>query len=235
MTQDRWTAVDRYIDGSLVKADVALDAVLEESAAAGLPAISVSPAQGKLLFVLARAMGARRILELGTLGGYSGIWLAHALPPGGRLVTIEVDPAHAAVARRSFERAGVSPLIDLRLGAALDVLPRLAAEGGAPFDLVFIDADKGNYAEYLDWAVRLCRPGSLIVADNVVRHGEVIDAASDDPGVQGIRRFITALEADTRVTATAIQTVGVKGYDGFAAIVVTGSVDRSGIHSPRGG
>jgi predicted O-methyltransferase YrrM len=227
--QDRWTAVDSYIDATLIGPDGDLDAVLEASTAAGLPAIAVSPSQGKLLFLLAKAIGARRILELGTLAGFSGIWLARALPPDGRLVTVEVDPAHASVARRSFEGAGVSKAVDLRIGAALDVLPRIAAEKSGPFDFVFIDADKGNYARYLDWAVRLSRPGSLIIVDNVVRDGEIIDAGSEDALVRGVRQFMAALENDPRVTATAIQTVGVKGYDGFAVILVNESVPSSAI------
>lgn len=222
MTQDGWSAVDRYIDESLLGADETLDAVLEACAAAGLPSISVSPSQGKLLFVMAKAMGARRILEVGTLGGYSGIWLARALPSDGLLVTIEVDHARAEVARRNFERAGLVSLIDLRVGSASDLLPRIGAEGLGPFDFVFIDADKARYAEYLEWGIRLCRPGSLIVADNVIREGAVVEAESQDSSVQGVRRFITAVGTDRRVVATAIQTVGIKGYDGFAAMVVVG-------------
>jgi predicted O-methyltransferase YrrM len=221
MTQERWTAVDRYLDDRLSGPDAVLDAVLDASAAAGLPTIAVSPSQGKLLFVLAKAVGARRILELGTLGGYSGTWLARALPADGLLVTVELDPAHADVARRSFERAGLAGVIDLRVGQALEILPQIGSERLGPFDVVFIDADKEHYPEYLEWAIRLCRPGSLIVADNVVRKGAVIDADSKDPVVRGTRRFIEALATDGRVTATAIQTVGVKGYDGFAMILVT--------------
>jgi predicted O-methyltransferase YrrM len=220
MTSDRWTAVDQYVDDLLVGADPALQAALEATAAAGMPAISVSPSQGKLLHLLARAMGARHILELGTLGGYSAIWLARALPAGGRLVTIEAKPEHADVARGSFARAKVSDLIDLRVGAALDVLPRLAAERAGPFDLIFIDADKPNYPHYLDWSLRLARAGSLIIADNVVRDGAVVDAESTDPMVQGARQFNARLAADPRVISTIVQTVGSKGYDGFAAALV---------------
>ena len=220
MTQDRWTAVDTYIDETLVGHDAVLAAVLHASAAAGLPQIAVSASQGKFLFLMAQAIGARRILELGTLGGYSGIWLARALGSDGQLVTIEVDSRHADVARHSFARAGVADVVDLRVGQALDVLPRLEAEGGAPFDLAFIDADKANYAEYLDWAVRLCRHGALIIADNVVRGGAVVDTTSEDPSVRGARRFMEHLAAMPTVTATAIQTVGVKGYDGLAIILV---------------
>ena len=218
--QDLWTAVDGYITEQLVGHDTALTAAIESSAAAGLPAISVSPSQGKLLFVLAKTMGARRILELGTLGGYSAIWLARALPPDGRLITVEADARHADVARRNFARAGVTSRVDLRVGRGLDVLPQLHVERAGPFDFVFIDADKVNYPHYLDWAIRLCRPGSLIVADNVVRKGAVIDGKSQDAAVQAMRRMMTALRTDPRVTATAIQTVGVKGYDGFAAVLV---------------
>ena len=221
MTQDRWTAVDRYVTDLLVPSDAALDAAIEASTAAGLPAISVSPCQGKLLFLLARVMGARRILEIGTLGGYSTIWLARALPPDGRLITLEVNAGHAEVARSNFARAGLADVIELRLGSALDLLPALVAQGVGPFDMIFIDADKPGYPDYLAWAVRLSRRGSLIVADNVVKDGTVLDADSEDPVVQGIRRFNAALAADPRVTATEIQTVGVKGYDGFAAVLVT--------------
>jgi predicted O-methyltransferase YrrM len=219
MTEELWTSVDRYFENALLEDDL-LAAVQQESAAAGLPQISVSPAQGKLLFVLARAMGARRILELGTLAGYSGIWLARALPADGRLVTVEVDGTHADVARRSFARTGVSQLIELRVQPALEALPQLAAEGAGPFDFVFIDADKVNYPHYLEWAIRLSRPGALIIADNVVRDGEVADAASSDPAVLAVRRMMSSINADKRVSATVIQTVGVKGYDGFAAVLV---------------
>ena len=221
--QDQWTAVDRYITDLLVPSDSALDGALEASTGAGLPAINVSASQGKWLYLMAKVMGARNILEIGTLGGYSTIWLARALPPGGRLVTLEVDAVHAEVARRNFARAGLADVIELRHGPALDTLPTLAAEGADPFDMIFIDADKPSYADYLAWAVRLSRSGSLIVADNVVRDGAVIDANSQDPAVQGMRRFNAALAAEPRVTATQIQTVGVKGYDGFAVIVVTTS------------
>ena len=220
MSEDRWTAVDQYVDHLLVEADGALDAALEASTAAGLPAISVTPSQGKLLNLLARAIGARRILELGTLGGYSTIWLARALPAGGRVVTIESSRDHAHVARGNLERAGVAPLVDLRVGAALDVLPLLSAERGGPFDFIFIDADKPNYPHYLEWAITLARPASLIVADNVVRDGAVVEAQSDDPMVRGARAFNALLGSDPRVTGTIVQTVGAKGYDGFAVALV---------------
>ena len=219
MAQDQWTAVDRYITDLFVPSDPALDAALEASTEAGLPPINVSPNQGKLLFLMAKMKGVRSILEIGTLGGYSTIWLARALPAGGRLVTLEVNAEYAAVARRSFARAGLADVIELQLGPALDTLPKLAG----PFDMIFIDADKQSYPDYLPWAVKLSRPGSLIVADNVVRSGAVIDANSADPAVQGMRRFNAALAAEPRLIATAIQTVGVKGYDGFAVIVVDGN------------
>jgi predicted O-methyltransferase YrrM len=220
--QERWTAVDRYLTDLLVPADAALAATLEESARAGLPPIAVWPTEGKLLHLLARVHGAREILEIGTLGGYSTIWLARALPPGGRLVTLELDPAHAEVARANVARAGLAHAVELRVGPALETLPRLAAEGRGPFDLVFLDADKGGYPAYLAWALRLTRRGSLIVADNVVRDGAVIDPASEDPNVLGVRRFLELLAAEPRVSATAVQTVGGKGYDGFAIALVTG-------------
>jgi predicted O-methyltransferase YrrM len=193
MTDNDWTAVDRYITDLLLPADPALDAALDASTAAGLPAIAVSPALGKLLHVLAKAVGAKRILEIGTLGGYSTIWLARALPADGQLVTLEIDPKHAEVARRNFERAGVADRIDLKLGPALDVLPTLRSQ--APFDFVFIDADKGGYTAYLPWAITLSRIGALIIADNVVRAGKITDSASTDENVQGIRRFNEALAA----------------------------------------
>jgi predicted O-methyltransferase YrrM len=220
MTQDQWTAVDRYLCELLMPADAALEAALASSAAAGLPAINVTPCQGKLLHLLARIQGARTILEIGTLGGYSTIWLARALPPAGSLITLEVDPACASVARANLARAGVAHLAELRLGRALDILPQLAAEGRGPFDFIFIDADKPSTPEYFAWALKLSRPGTAIVVDNVVRNGAVADPGSTDPGVLGIRRFNEQLAAESRVSATAIQTVGSKGYDGFALAVV---------------
>jgi predicted O-methyltransferase YrrM len=220
MSEDKWKAVDGYLSDQLVASDEALDATLEASAAAGLPPISVSPTHGKLLNLLARLVGARRILEIGTLGGYSTIWLARALPPEGRLITLEADARHADVARANIQRAGLEGLIELRLGAALETLPGIAAEEGGAFDLIFIDADKQNIPYYFDWALRLARPGSLIVVDNVVRGGKVVDAANSDPSVQGVRRFLEMLAAEPRVSATAIQTVGLKGYDGFAVALV---------------
>jgi predicted O-methyltransferase YrrM len=220
MTQEQWTAVDRYLTDLLVPPDPALDAVLQASAAAGLPPHHVSPTEGKLLQLLARAQGARTILEIGTLGGYSTICLARALSAGGRLITLEADARHAEVARANIARVGLSDVVELRLGLALNSLPQLAAEGRGPFDLVFIDADKQSNPDYFRWALKLSRRGSVIVADNVVRNGLVVDASSDDPSVLGVRRFNELLAAEPRVSATAIQTVGSKGYDGFAIAFV---------------
>jgi predicted O-methyltransferase YrrM len=221
MTQEQWNTVDRYFADLLAPSDPALTAALEASAAAGLPAIHVSPNLGKLLQLLAQLRKARTILEMGTLGGYSTIWLARALPADGRLITLEANPEFAEIARANIAHAGLDRLVELRLGPALDTLPQLAAEGLGPFDLIFIDADKPTYPDYLRWALALSRRGSLIVADNVVRGGAVIDAATDDPSVQGVRRFNEMLAAEPCVSATAIQTVGVKGYDGFALALVT--------------
>jgi len=220
MPQEQWTAVDRYITDLLVLPDPALDAALQSSVAAGLPAINVAPNQGKFLMLLAQIQRARNILEIGTLGAYSTIWLARALPPDGRLITLEAEPKHADVARANIARAGLAHLVEVRLGPALETLPRLAAEGAGPFDLIFIDADKPSYPDYFLWTLKLSRRGTVIVADNVVRDGAVIDPASDDPRVQGMRRFNELLAAETRVSATEIQTVGSKGYDGFAMAVV---------------
>lgn len=220
MTDDLWTAVDRYIGDLLIPADPALDGALDASEAAGLPRIAVSPPQGKLLNILARAQGARSILEIGTLGGYSTIWLARALPVGGRLITLEADPRHAEVARANFIRAKLDHVIELRLGKALDSLPQIAAEGQGPFDLIFIDADKENIADYFAWSLRLSKPGTTIIVDNVVRNGAVIDPASTESMVRGVRAFNERLAVEPRVTATAIQTVGSKGYDGFAIAFV---------------
>jgi predicted O-methyltransferase YrrM len=220
MAQDLWDAVDAYIIDRLLPPDPVLDAVMAANAAAGLPAIDVSPAQGKLLYLLARMSGARRILEIGTLGGYSTIWLARAVPAGGLVVTLEAMPDHAEVARANFARAGLADRIDLRLGNALDSLPVIAAEAGGPFDLVFLDADKQNNPAYLTWALKLARPGTVIIADNVVREGEIIDAASTDGSIKGVRRFFDMLAEEPRLSATAIQTVGGKGWDGFAFAIV---------------
>lgn len=221
MAQEQWSAVDRYITDLLVPPDAALDAALEASAAAGLPPINVAPNQGKLLHLLARIHGARTILEIGTLGAYSTIWLARALPAGGRLITLESEPKHAEVARANLDRAGLADRVELRLGRALDTLPKLAAEGRGPFDLIFIDADKPSNPDYFAWALKLSRRGSVIVVDNVVRNGAVVDPENADPNVQGARRLYELLAAERRVSATAIQTVGTKGYDGLAIAVVT--------------
>ena len=221
MTHEQWAAVDRYISGLLVPPDPSLDAALEASAAAGLPRHEVSPSQGKLLYLLARVQRARAILEIGTLGGYSTIWLGRALPPDGRLVTLEANQKYAEVAAANIERAGLAGVVELRVGGALDALAKLAADGRGPFDLIFIDADKPSNPAYFAWALELSRRGSLIVADNVVRKGAVVDAASGDPSVQGVRRFLELLAAEPRASATAIQTVGSKGYDGLAVALVT--------------
>ena len=220
MTQEKWTAVERYITDQLLPTDPVLDAALEDSARAGLPPINISPNMGKLLQQLARLQGARTILEIGTLGGYSTIWLARALPIDGHLITLEADPKHARIARANIARAGLSGFVDLRLGRALEILPQLAAEGCDPFDVIFIDADKQSNSAYFAWALKLSRRGSLIIVDNVVRGGAVIDSASGDASIQGVRRFMELLAAEPRVSATAIQTVGSKGYDGFAIALV---------------
>lgn len=220
MNKEHWTAVDRYFAELLLTPDPALEAALSASEAAGLPQINVSPNQGKMLHLFARLMNARSILEIGTLGGYSTIWLARALPADGRLITLEFEPKHAEVARANFAVAGLSDRVEIRLGSALASMQQLAAEGSGPFDLIFIDADKPNYPGYLEWSLKLSRPGTLIIADNVVRKGAVIDADSTDPAVVGMRKFLEQLAADSRLSATAIQTVGVKGYDGFAMAVV---------------
>ncbi len=220
MSKKKWTAVDRYITDTLIPADPVLEAALTASTDAGLPPIAVAPNQGKWLMILAQAIGARSILEMGSLGGYSTIWLARALPADGRLITLEVDPKHAEVARTNIARAGFADKVEIRLGKALETLPQLAAEGLGPFDFIFIDADKGNYPGYLEWAVKLSRPGTLIIGDNVVRDGKVIDADDPDPSVQGVRRMNEIIAADPRLTATAIQTVGSKGYDGFMIAIV---------------
>ncbi|BAY34466.1 O-methyltransferase family protein [Nostoc carneum NIES-2107] len=223
MSQEHWTAVDRYITDLFVQPDFALDAALQTAAEAGLPPHNVSPNQGKLLLLLAQIQKVRTILEIGTLGGYSTIWLARSLPADGYLISLEANPKHAEVARSNIARAGLSDIVEIRLGRALDTLPQIAAEGRV-FDLIFIDADKPSNPDYFAWALKLSHRGTLIIADNVVRNGAVIDAASDDPNVQGIRRFNQLLAAEARISATEIQTVGSKGYDGFAIAVVTGDI-----------
>ena len=225
MSEARWTAVDRYLTDLLVRPEPALEEALAAAAAAGLPAQDVTPAQGKLLQLLAQLRGARTILELGTLAGYSTIWLARALPEDGRLVTLETDSGHAAVAAANLAAAGLADVVEIRVGPALETLPLLAAEGVGPFDLVFLDADKASNPEYFAWALELTRPGSLIVADNVIRGGAVIDG-DGDPSARGVRRFFELVASEPRVSATAIQTVGAKGYDGFAlALVVADAGD----------
>lgn len=220
MNDPRWDAVDRYVCNTLLTPDPILDQALADADAAGLPAIAVSPAQGKLLYVLARSMSARRILELGTLAGYSAIWMARALPADGRLVTLEVLQKHADVARKNFERAGVLDRIDLRVGSAAESLAAMVADGVEPFDLIFIDADKVSYPDYFRAVLGLSRVGTLIIADNVIRQGAVADPESSDANVIAVRQFNAIVAAEPRVTATAIQTVGSKGYDGFTAITV---------------
>lgn len=215
-----WKQVDQYITDRLIPADPVLEEAQAANAAAGLPTIDVAPNQGKLLHLLARIAGARKILEIGTLGGYSTTWLARALPEDGRLITLEFDQKHAEVARKNIARAGLDKLVTVRLGAALDTLPLLVKEGEGPFDLIFIDADKKNIPNYLTWSIKLSRKGTLILVDNVIRDGEVIDASSEDPNVQGARQLFDALKAEPRLQATALQTVGSKGYDGFAMAVV---------------
>ncbi|WP_328539031.1 O-methyltransferase [Streptomyces sp. NBC_00344] len=222
MSQEQWTEVDRYFTDHLVPSDGALDAALAASDAAGLSPINVAPNQGKLLHLLARIQGARSVLEFGTLGGYSTIWLARALPADGRLVSLEADPQAADVARANLARAGLDKIAEVRTGAALDTLPLLEAERVGPFDLVFIDADKPNNPHYLEWALKLTRPGSVIIVDNVVRNGEVVDPDSQDPRVQGTRALFELIAERPQLSATALQTVGSKGYDGFVIAHVLG-------------
>jgi predicted O-methyltransferase YrrM len=220
-SHEQWTAVESYLTDLLVPADPVLDEVLVTSSAAGLPSIAVTPNEGKLLYLLARLQGARNILEIGTLGGYSTIWLARALPADGRLITLEADPKHAEIARKNVAHAGLQHVVDLRLGRAIDTLPQLESEGRGPFDVIFVDADKQGNPDYLAWSLKLSRRGSLLIFDNVVRNGAVIDPANTDSSVRGVRRFLELLATEPRVTATAIQTVGSKGYDGFSLALVT--------------
>jgi predicted O-methyltransferase YrrM len=221
MTKDVWDAVDNYFEKMLIPHDSVLDDALAACVAANLPAIQVSSVQGKLLHLLARIMGARNILEIGTLGGYSTIWMARALPEGGRIITLEADPKHAEVARKNFARAGVEGKIELRLGKALETLPQVATDGRGPFDMFFIDANKSNMPEYFEWSLKLARRGSVIIADNVVREGAVLDGNSKDADIQGIRRFLEMVGKEKRVSGTALQTVSTKNYDGFALVLVT--------------
>jgi predicted O-methyltransferase YrrM len=222
MTEEKWTAVDRYITEMLVPADAALESALKASVAAGLPQINVSPNQGKLLMLLAQIQGAAKVLEIGTLGGYSTIWLARGLARGGRLITLEANPKHADVARGNIARAGLADVVEVILGRATDTLANFTASNRGPFDLIFIDADKAGLPDYFSWSMKLSRPGSVIIIDNVIRSGAVIDAASTDADVKGVRRMNEMIAAENRVTATAIQTVGSKGYDGFAIVRVNG-------------
>ena len=221
-TQPVWTKVDRYFGDLLLRPDPALEGAIAANREADLPAIDVTPLQGKFLELLVRVSGARRILEIGTLGGYSTIWLARALPADGTVVSLELEPSHAKIARANLKKAGLAEHVDIRVGRAAGSLKKLAAEGTDPFDLIFIDADKANYPDYLDWSLKLARRGTLIVADNVVRDGEVIDPKSPDPNIQGVRRFTEKLAAEPRLTSTVLQTVAGKGYDGFAMAVVLG-------------
>ncbi len=220
MRQELWTAVDDYIADMLVRPGATLHAALDESLKAGLPPHQVSPAQGKLLHLLVRLRGAKNILEIGTLGGYSTIWLARGLGEGGRVITLESDAGNAEVARTNIARAGLAEVVEVRVGLALDSLSRLVREGSGPFDLIFIDADKANNDRYLHWALELSDSGTLMIADNVVRAGAVVDEVSTDPSVRGVRRFMEALAAEPRVSATALQTVGAKGHDGFVLALV---------------
>jgi len=222
MSSETWGAVDEYVQGMLAPPDEALNAAVAASAEAGLPPIQVSPPQGKMLYLLARSIGAKSILEFGTLGGYSTIWLARALPEGGRLITLEADARYAEVARVNLERAGVGDAVDLRVGPALESLPALDEKGAGPFDLVFIDADKVHTPDYFAWSLDHCRPAALIVADNVVRDGRLVDRDCEDPAIVAQRTFHEMLAGEPRVEATTIQTVGVKGYDGFTLARVIG-------------
>ena len=221
MSQDQWTAVDRYFTEQLHLSDAALESVMQANSAAALPAIDVAPNQGKLLHLLVRLTHTRKILEIGTLGGYSTIWLARALPPGGRLISLEFSPRHADIARSNIQRAGLSDRVEIRVGPALESLPVVEKEGLGPFDFIFIDADKPNNPGYLEWAINLSRPGALIIVDNVVRDGAIVDASSTDPTIQGTRRMFEMMSLDSRLSSTALQTVGSKGYDGFAMAMVT--------------
>ena len=217
-----WINVDRYFVETLHLSDPILDSAMKANSAAELPAIDVAPNQGKFLNLLAKLVRAKKILEIGTLGGYSTIWLARALAPGGRLISLEFSPKHAEVAKINLERAGLADRVEIRLGAALDSLPLIANEGFAPFDFIFIDADKPNNPAYLEWAIQLSRPGTPIIIDNVVRDGAVAEESSADPTIQGTRKMFDLLSRDSRISSTALQTVGSKGYDGFALAIVNG-------------
>lgn len=222
MNQEQWNTVDQYFDGLFAPPDAVLEAALAATAEAGLPAINVSPTQGKLLHILAKTHNASKILEIGTLAGYSTIWLARALPADGKLVTLEIDPKHAAVARANIARAGLDSQVEVIVGKAIESLPQLDSNGAGPFDLVFIDADKVSTPDYLAWAMRLTKPGSIIIIDNVVRSGQVANPATTDPNVQGVQKALSMLAQDKRIVATALQTVGSKGFDGFSLALVVG-------------
>lgn len=220
MSEEQWVKVDECLSSALVQHDKALEVALESSAQAGLPPIQVSPVQGKLLYLLSRSIKARRILEIGTLGAYSTIWLARALEAGGQLITLEAEPLHAKVARANILAAGLDSVVDLRLGPALETLPVLVSERAGPFDLIFIDADKVNTPSYFEWSLKLSRAGTIIIVDNVVRKGAIADSSSKDPAVQAMQRFLLMLSSESRVSATALQMVGAKGYDGFVLALV---------------
>ncbi|WP_208759418.1 O-methyltransferase [Brevibacillus antibioticus] len=221
MNREQWTTVDHYFTDKLLETDSVLDTVLQENAAAGLPAIDVAPNQGKFLHLLARIQGARSILEIGTLGGYSTIWLARALPADGRLITLEYDPKHAEVAQSNITRAGLDQIVEVKVGLALDSLIQLHNENQGPFDFIFIDADKKGNPDYFQWALKLSRKGTVIITDNVVRSGQVVDETSTDPNIVGVRQFTDLVAEEKRVSGTVVQTVGSKGYDGFAIMLVT--------------
>ncbi len=221
MSHERWIAVDDYYSKLLMPPDAMLDAALQKSNEAELPAISVAANQGKMLMLLAQMQKAERILEVGTLGGYSTIWLARALPAGGKLITLEYEQKHADIAAGNIKHAGLAEKVEIRVGSAIDTLPALVKEGCPPFDLIFIDADKPGYTEYFQWCMKLSRKGTVIIADNIVREGEVVNSNSEDEKVQGIRKFNEAVTGEKRFCATAIQTVGSKGYDGFMIGIVT--------------
>lgn len=226
MSKDLWAAVDQYFGQALLSPDPVLDEALADQQRAGLPAINVAPHQGKFLQFLVRMSGAKRVLEIGTLGGYSAIWLARGLPADGRMITLESDPHHAAVAAKNLSlagfdtKAGLDAKVDIRIGRAIETLPKIAAEGRGPFDFIFIDADKPSNTDYFQWALKLARVGTLIIVDNVVRNGKVLDSASHDDSVKGVQRLRDYLSVETRVDATVLQTVGAKGYDGMILALV---------------
>ncbi len=215
-----WKQVDQYFTDALIAPGEGFGTALQANQNADLPPIDVTPLQGKFLELLVRATGARRVLEIGTLGGYSTLWLTRALPPDGLVVTLELEPRHAEVAKRNLEAAGLADRVELRIGPAAETLAALVKERAAPFDFIFIDADKSGYPEYLQWSMKLSRPGTLIIADNVVRDGKVIEPESPDPNIQGVHRFTELAAAEPRLSTTVLQTVGSKGYDGFAIAVV---------------